>query len=807
MTNPYQNKDFPSLNKYKGSGFSKNQQAQVPPEEWQVDTNRSRLYLWTLNDQRQPDKQLWGKLLSTPGIFVDNSHQSHPLLYLDYEIRAKYLLGQDSNASLKASDIDKPFREYVLPDIAFTEDAAARDFTHFLNSIGVTPKHDLYADGNRTFRGDFGGSDSVGIWMSHAKSGMGFECSYIIYSMPEEGHKFWNRYNYFPVEDKVRHYQYLQRESRRSQEDIAKSRLGSVNKNDVVVEISKGAEVGTHMTKEEKEEHERMMRARAAENERLARLYEQHQAANRATLSLTHRQATPLINTSPDHPAHLYFIEKQIHDVVLQKKDIRAIEGETLALYSDGVEPKQQSFIKGAIIPMYDLDGNLGSLQNYYYVNNAQERRRKNAMGTAKKGLQYTFDATNIGRVDVPIVLAEGFSTAASIHAALNQTFDQSGQHLIVPVMVGWDAYNLEPLIEEIKNKYPNTPILIAADNDNAKTYELITADSDKYKSNTGVTVATKLQDANPETVTIMIPSLEGFGERGSADYNDIALKFGLNHLATEIKPHLEQFGIVVNPPNQQIEKPHNTHNLQSNEPESIKSLLVRLYTEGQSPEEHKLVAAEEGFKLRNDMRWTDGNERVSKGIMMPLREITGKVGTYILLTNDQSNNPVIVTPDGFKGLHYPLNVSMDKSNDNAVILAQSYMDGLAIRDAQFEQKGAMPTTLVCFTEQNAMIVAQQILSIQPDKYIVIAPDSRSLLQNKHGASLNTKLDEFAKDNAENVAIMQPNIYQVSVNQEQLTYNELMQKGKSQDISLLLSRTIAEIDKLKKKHNYAPGNS
>ena len=70
-----------------------------------------------------------------------------------------------------------------------------------------------------------------------------------------------------------------------------------------------------------------------------------------------------------------------------------------------------------------------------------------------KKGCFHT-----IGQIDGVVYVAEGYATAASVHMATD-----------VPVVVAFDAGNLEPVIEALKSKYPALKITIAADDDRWK--------------------------------------------------------------------------------------------------------------------------------------------------------------------------------------------------------------------------------------------------------------------------------------------------------------------------------------------------
>ncbi|MFA7429908.1 MAG: toprim domain-containing protein [Rhodospirillaceae bacterium] len=67
-----------------------------------------------------------------------------------------------------------------------------------------------------------------------------------------------------------------------------------------------------------------------------------------------------------------------------------------------------------------------------------------------------------------PLIIAEGYSTASTMHETTGR-----------PVAVAFDAGNLKPVAEALRGKYPNTAIVIAADNDHHLEA--------KNKPNTGV--------------------------------------------------------------------------------------------------------------------------------------------------------------------------------------------------------------------------------------------------------------------------------------------------------------------------------
>lgn len=119
------------------------------------------------------------------------------------------------------------------------------------------------------------------------------------------------------------------------------------------------------------------------------------------------------------------------------------------------------------LIPLYDIDGKLWSLQ---FINPGANPSKKFLPGGKKKGCFHLISSTpgfssenpmcprsRLGRpTDLPsFFVVEGYATGASVHMATG-----------APVVVAFDAGNLEPVIAALRTVYPDSPITIAADND-----------------------------------------------------------------------------------------------------------------------------------------------------------------------------------------------------------------------------------------------------------------------------------------------------------------------------------------------------
>ncbi|VAW58294.1 hypothetical protein MNBD_GAMMA08-1529, partial [hydrothermal vent metagenome] len=101
------------------------------------------------------------------------------------------------------------------------------------------------------------------------------------------------------------------------------------------------------------------------------------------------------------------------------------------------------------IIPLYDVNGKIWTYQIINPDKNA-DKRKKFLFGGDTKGHFY-----QIGELTKTFFIAEGFSTAASVHL-----------HYKRACFVAFSCHNLTPVAKNLKAKYPDHKIIIAADND-----------------------------------------------------------------------------------------------------------------------------------------------------------------------------------------------------------------------------------------------------------------------------------------------------------------------------------------------------
>lgn len=104
------------------------------------------------------------------------------------------------------------------------------------------------------------------------------------------------------------------------------------------------------------------------------------------------------------------------------------------------------------VVPAYRYDENPPRLVTVQKIApDGSKRFNKNA---AKLGAACLLGQVKAGR---PVAIAEGVATALSVRLALSRE---------VPVFIAFDAGNLEPVARIVRAKYPDSPVLLCADDD-----------------------------------------------------------------------------------------------------------------------------------------------------------------------------------------------------------------------------------------------------------------------------------------------------------------------------------------------------
>ncbi len=131
--------------------------------------------------------------------------------------------------------------------------------------------------------------------------------------------------------------------------------------------------------------------------------------------------------------------------------------------------------------------------------------------GAKKQGAFHLISHYSNTNLKQPILIAEGYATAASIHEATHK-----------PVAVAFDAGNLEPVAKELKKAFPDAPFVFVADDDHTQ------------KNNPGITKA--YAAARAVDGAVLEPKLtEAEKAKGLTDYNDIHQERGLDALKVEL--------------------------------------------------------------------------------------------------------------------------------------------------------------------------------------------------------------------------------------------------------------------------------
>lgn len=196
------------------------------------------------------------------------------------------------------------------------------------------------------------------------------------------------------------------------------------------------ADIGRQLTPEEEAAH----RART-EAQRAAR-----EAEAKAKRDKARRKANAIWNGAKPAPDdHPYLLRKGVPAYGLRvgswPKWVEVRPGEWREERIPGV----------LLVPMRSASGTLHSLQAIYQ--DKVDGRDKDFLPGGEKAGKFHL----IGEVspDLPLCVAEGYATAASIHQATGW-----------PVAVAFDAGGLEPVARVLRDTYPSAAILICADDD-----------------------------------------------------------------------------------------------------------------------------------------------------------------------------------------------------------------------------------------------------------------------------------------------------------------------------------------------------
>lgn len=176
------------------------------------------------------------------------------------------------------------------------------------------------------------------------------------------------------------------------------------------------------------------------------------------------------------------------------------------------------------LIPIVDIEGRFWGAQSI-----DDQGRKSFPRGGRTQGGHHVLGDTKEGQ---PILIAEGYATAATVHEALG-----------LPVVVAFNSGNLPTVAQAFREKYPTNLLVIAGDNDHTKPIE----------KNVGLL---KAQEAAQKVAGhLLIPEFEK-GSTGT-DWNDLAQEKGNVAIRHQLQVGLALINAKSKPFTQQQAIPH----------------------------------------------------------------------------------------------------------------------------------------------------------------------------------------------------------------------------------------------------------
>lgn len=167
------------------------------------------------------------------------------------------------------------------------------------------------------------------------------------------------------------------------------------------------------------------------------------------------------------------------------------------------------------VVPGRDAEGRLWTIQTI------GDDGKRFITDSRKAGTMHVVEATGKGTLDAlppsgAIIIAEGYATAATIFEATSR-----------PVIAAFDSGNLMAVAMAVREKFPDRPILIAADNDHANKH-----------GNIGTMKAEEAAKAVGAMVTAPF-FVESEKAKGLTDFNDLAAARSMINVRTAIENSL----------------------------------------------------------------------------------------------------------------------------------------------------------------------------------------------------------------------------------------------------------------------------
>jgi putative DNA primase/helicase len=232
---------------------------------------------------------------------------------------------------------------------------------------------------------------------------------------------------------------------------------------------------------------------------------EKREKAQRAAFDAAAAKAVAIWDAADDCESHPYLTRKCVQPYGLKHAEwVRDLghDAET-----GEVREVREPF--ALLVPVKNSKHEVVSLQAIFPEKNELLGRDKDFLpGGEKRGCYYAFGLTAENR-EQPIVITEGYATAASLHEATG-----------FGCVVAFDAGNLIPVAEAICKLAPARDIIIAADNDQ------FTAAANGTVENPGVFFATRAAAAVGGFMVVpQFASLDG----KPTDFNDLHVREGLD--------------------------------------------------------------------------------------------------------------------------------------------------------------------------------------------------------------------------------------------------------------------------------------
>jgi putative DNA primase/helicase len=171
-------------------------------------------------------------------------------------------------------------------------------------------------------------------------------------------------------------------------------------------------------------------------------------------------------------------------------------------LVTKGIKASGARFYHDALVIPMTISGEIHSLQ---FIGSMGEKRF--LTGGRKKGCYFSIGTM---RGATALAICEGFATGASIHAATGY-----------PVAVAFDAGNLGPVATTMREKFPNLPLILCADDDQ------------RTEGNPGITKATEA--ARSVGGLLAVPDFGTSCLDNATDFNDMAKLRGLEAVKSAI--------------------------------------------------------------------------------------------------------------------------------------------------------------------------------------------------------------------------------------------------------------------------------